>query len=140
MKPFLKIAFFACLIFSLSYIASYGLSIGKGIGGLADTPPAPRLLSPIGETVDLSGSGHLEFSWTKDYIAVADHYDFRLYKGYKTYTQNLIHKQQLPAAETSLVISASEFQNGQVYTWGLRQISLGGERSDWAYSSFKAIK
>lgn len=140
MKPLLKIAFFACLILSLSYIASYGFSIGRGIGGLVDGPPAPRLLTPIGETANLSGSGDLKFSWSGDYIAVADHYDFRLYKGYKTYAQNLIHKQQLPAAVTSLVVSASEFQNGQVYTWGLRQVSLGGIRSDWAYSSFKAIK
>jgi len=104
-----------------------------------NTPPEPRLLSPIYDTAVITGNSPLEFRWFNDYMGI-DHFIFRIYKGYNMYGTNLLHKQNIPSGESSIKIKADSFVDGQVYTWSLIQVALGGEKSDKSFNSFKVIK
>ena len=108
--------------------------------GLFSYLAPPRLIYPILDTVDLGGKDFLEFQWGNNDIVGIDHYDFRLYKAYNTYAANLILKQQLSADSGSIKVEAKTFEAGQVYTWVLKQITLGGNKSDPSSNSFKVIK
>lgn len=113
---------------------------GLGIGRVLDYPAEPRLLYPISDRVILTGKDFLEFKWRISAYINIDYYDFRLYKGYDTYAANLIFKQRLPFSEFSLKIKAELFENNQVYTWTLRQVTHAGEKSNPAFNSFRVIK
>ncbi|MFA5145321.1 MAG: hypothetical protein WC723_04895 [Candidatus Omnitrophota bacterium] len=102
--------------------------------------PGPRLLFPVTDDIVLSGKDHLEFKWTRDHLAQTDHFYFRLYKGYNTTAGNLAFKQDYSIDEYPISIPAALFENGQVYTWVLIQVFIGGEKSDRSFSSFKIIK
>lgn len=103
-------------------------------------PPAPRLVYPISDEVVLSGKDFLEFKWLiRDFIDI-DHYEFRLYKGYDMYASNLALKEQLPSDASSTKVKSEFFEENQVYTWSLRQVLNGGEKSDRSFQSFKVIK
>ncbi len=104
-----------------------------------NTPPEPRLLYPIYDTAVISGGNPLEFRWFNDYMGI-DHFILRIYKGYNMYGSGLIYKQNIPAGESSLKIKPDLFEDGQVYTWSLIQVALGGEKSDKSFNSFKVIK
>ena len=105
-----------------------------------DQPPAPRLLSPRTEEVVLTGKEAMEFRWQNEDFFRTRAFEFRLYKGYAMIEGNLIFKQRLEAAKSSLFIKAVLFEDGQVYTWSLRRISFGGEKSDPSFESFRIIK
>jgi len=102
-------------------------------------PPEPRLLYPIYDTVTLTGNAPLEFRWFNDYLGI-DHFIFKIYKGYNMYASGLIYKQNIPSGDSSLKLKADLFENGQVYTWSLIQVALGGEKSDKSFNSFRVIK
>jgi len=65
---------------------------------------------------------------------------FKIYKGYKMYLANLIYKEDLPPDASSVKIKSDLFEDGQVYTWSLIQISYSGYKSDRSFNSFKVIK
>lgn len=109
---------------------------------LDDLAPEPWLLSPISETVDLTGKDTLTFKWRPDPgpLLLRKYYDFRLYKGYQTFESTQILKKQVDPNTYSIVLDAGLFEDGQVYTWTLRQVYCDIRKSDAAYNSFKVIK
>lgn len=125
--------------FSVFYSISYA---GMGIFGRGslDFMPGPRLLSPLTDDIDLSGKENLEFKWMTGDLIRTDYFDFRLYKGYNTTARNLIFKQRFSVHEYPIKIPASQFKPGQVYTWVLVQVFIGGQKSDKSFSSFKITK
>jgi len=137
MKQGIKIAI--AIIFILS-LGSPVFARSRGLVEFFNAPPEPRLMYPTGETVILTGKDFLEFKWWISGFIDIDYYDFRLYKGYNMYASNLIFKQRLPANTFSIKIESSLFEDGQVYTWALRQIVYSGEKSDPSFDSFKIIK
>jgi len=104
-----------------------------------NSPPEPRLIYPISDKVILTGKDFLEFRWWNDFIGI-EHYEFKLYKGYNMYASDLIYKQSLPSRASSIKIKSELFEDGQVYTWSLIQVSFGGQKSDKSFNSFKVIK
>jgi hypothetical protein len=106
-----------------------------------DAVPEPRLLSPIGETVDLTGKDTLEFKWSpfEGVLFKRRFYDFRLYKGRLTYAKDEIYKKRVSPNEYAVVLKADMFDDGQVYTWTLRQV-YDEDKSEAAYNAFKVIK
>jgi len=101
---------------------------------------APTLLSPITEEVVLSGKSSLEFRWQGSNYLFPQKFIFKLYKGYNTYGDNLILKEDLSRDATSFEVSADKFEDSQIYTWSLILVVGSGQKSDAAFSSFKAIK
>lgn len=101
--------------------------------------PQPRLRYPIYDTVTLTGNAPLEFKWWNSYVGVRG-FIFKIYKGYNMYSADLIHKEELPAEAYSVKIKPELFEDGQVYTWSLIQISSAGYKSDRSFNSFKVIK
>ena len=104
--------------------------------------PQPRLLEPAREMVDLSGKESLLFRWSSHEQArgFRMYYDFRLYKGYNMLESTLIFKQKVDPTQNAVALSAAMFEDGQVYTWSLRQVYDGYRKSDRSYQSFKVIK
>ena len=52
----------------------------------------------------------------------------------------MIYKENLPAGADSIKIKTDLFDDKQVYTWTLVQISFSGSKSDKSFNSFKVIK
>lgn len=102
--------------------------------------PEPQLLYPVTDNIDLSKNEDLEFKWINMRPISLDYCYLRLYKGYQTYESNLILKEQIPAPESTFTIKKDQLEVDQVYTWTLQEVSLGGQKSDKAYSPFKIIK
>lgn len=119
------------------------VEFGIGTGGVfgMDDVPEPTLLSPVGETVDLTGKETLEFRWSpfEGRINKRQGYDFRLYKGRRTYAQDEVYKEQVGPDVYHVVLKADMFEDGQVYTWTLRQVYFDN-KSDAAYNSFMVVK
>lgn len=116
--------------------------LARGEIGLFDTMAEPYLVSPITEEVDLRGKDFLEFKWMS-YASEVIHrrnYEFKLYEGRDMYADGLMEKQLLPSNTYVIKIDTKKFENGKVYTWALRQISMDGVKGDQSYSSFKVIK
>ena len=105
----------------------------------SNMPSPPRLRFPVTEVVVLSGKDYLEFQWWTDFGLIKN-YEFRLFRGYNMYAQDLIHKEKLPARSTSIEIKADMFEDNQVYTWSLIKIGTDGLKSDKSFHSFKVIK
>ncbi len=109
---------------------------------IRDFVPQPVLLQPRGEKVVLTGKDTLEFTWSPH---EGNHmnrrcYDFRLYKGYDMYEKNLIFKEEVAPNISSKKIDSKKFENGQTYTWSLRQMYDDSSKSQKSYHSFKVIK
>ncbi|MCX5715726.1 MAG: hypothetical protein NTV07_02480 [Candidatus Omnitrophica bacterium] len=69
-----------------------------------------------------------------------DYYDFRLYKGYNFLESALINKQQVPSDIYIVRLRADMFDDGQVYTWSLKQVYDNGNKSQRSFQSFKVKK
>jgi hypothetical protein len=100
----------------------------------------PTLLYPVTKDITLAGKDSLEFKWMRTNLAKTRHYEFKIYKGYNMFAADLIFKQEIPVGTYPVEIPVSLFEEGQVYTWSLRQVFLGGGKSDRSFSSFKIIK
>ncbi len=109
--------------------------------GGRESVPEPRLLSPISEVVDLTGKDTLEFKWSpfEGRLFKRKYYDFRIYKGREMYFKDEIFKQKVPRGTYSVVLKADIFEDGQVYTWAVRQV-YDDDKSDQAYSAFRVVK
>ncbi|MBI4706623.1 MAG: hypothetical protein HY761_01680 [Candidatus Omnitrophica bacterium] len=104
-----------------------------------EAPPAPEIIIPRSDEVDLTGKDSLECKWISLKPAEVDHFELKLYKGYNMYESGLMFSENAPSDKNFLLIKAETFEQGQVYTICLRQISYGGEKSDKAFVSFKII-
>lgn len=103
--------------------------------------PEPRLIEPTTDKVDLSGRKELLFKWSphEGSSYKRKYYDFRLYKGYNMYESNLIFKKEVAPNQHQLGVSSDIFEDGQVYTWSLRQKYRSG-KSRRSTNSFTVIK
>lgn len=125
-----KIVLFICVLLILTttragFCGRSGASVlNEGI------PSAPTLLYPIRENVSIPSDGMLKFAWEMSYFTYTDYYIFKLYKGYATSDSDLIMSKQIPSGQYSLELPASQFQDGQVYTWILVQVLTTGTKSD----------
>ncbi|MDD5431588.1 MAG: hypothetical protein PHO70_01160 [Candidatus Omnitrophica bacterium] len=112
---------------------------GRG-DGIFYNPPQPRLVAPYPEKVDLSGKDYLEFKWIIIDSYTIRNCEFRLYKGYEMYEKNLILKQNIDSDTSSFKVESKVFEEGEVYTWSLKAVSYGGQKSDKSFDSFTVIK
>jgi len=135
-----KIAVMAVALVMFFSVASFAGTISFIYG---DSPhnslPGPRLRYPIKDTVVLTGQDNLEFKWWIEVVGLRK-FILKIYKGYNMYLADLIHKEDLPPDASSIKIKSDLFENGQVYTWSLTQISYSGYKSDKSFNSFKVIK
>ncbi len=137
MKRIAVIAISLVMFFSASSFAGT-LSFTYG-NGPYNSLPEPRLRYPINDTAVLTGQDNLEFKWWIEVVGLRK-FIFKIYKGYKMYLANLIYKEDLPPDTSSIKIKSDLFEDGQVYTWSLIQISYSGYKSDRSFNSFKVIK
>lgn len=109
--------------------------------GLSFDVPDPRLLAPISAKVDLTGRDSLEFKWSpfEGQQWLRKYYDFRIYKGRNMVEANIIYRKHVDPATYSVVLGSDLFQEGQVYTWSLRQV-YDSDKSAEVYNSFTVIK
>ncbi|MBN1405677.1 MAG: hypothetical protein JW946_04090 [Candidatus Omnitrophica bacterium] len=107
-----------------------------------NTVPAPRLISPVTEIVNLAGKDTLKFSWSPHETAAGFkmYNDFRIYKGYETKENTLIFKNRVKPNEWNINVGSALFENNQVYTWSLKFVFSEGRNSQKSYQSFKVIK
>lgn len=110
------------------------------IGNSGGSYPAVELWHPVTEDIDLTKKDSLQFKWRQIDLSRADHYVFKLYKGYDMVESNLILKKEVGQDEYPFELPADNFEVNQIYTWSLRQIYLSGAKSDLAFSPFKIIK
>ncbi len=129
-----------CIFFAILICSFYMLSVGDS-GVLLNKIPQPKIFYPKSENVDLSQKGNLEFKWSSLVGSSTDRrfYDFRLYKGYDFNSDSLIYKKEVSPFKSSWSVESNMFDDGQVYTWTLRQVYLSG-KSDRSIISFKIHK
>lgn len=142
MRPYIQLV--VCLLIIIS-VPSHALARrlpAMGRKGSAEHVPAPELKAPTGEEVVLTSKKALEFVWSHHLGRTYDirHYDFRLYKGYKMVQSALVFEKKVAPNLYKIELNSDLFEDGQVYTWSLRQLYLGGERSRRSYHSFKIIR
>lgn len=133
------------LLIAAGVMALPGVSDGRGMIGVrgpADYAPQVRLISPVGATIDTTGSGGVLFkwSWIEGDRLERRYYDFRIYKGYDMLESTLIFKAQIPPDTDSVFIKADVFKESGVYTWSVRQRYYGLAKSRRSYASFSIIK
>ncbi len=107
--------------------------------GFMRTPPEPRLFYPITENAVLTGD-YLEFKWEKATPAWLDHYEFRLYKGDQMYGDSIIVKENPDWSVDSIKVKADMFQDGEVYTWSLKEVSNDDTKGDRSFQTFRVTK
>jgi hypothetical protein len=121
-------------------VGIFVLTAMMGASDWPDLAPEPQLLEPRGEIVDLTGKDSLEFKWTfVGRMWQRQYYDFRLYKGRQRMEGTQIIVKQVPKNQYSISIDAGVFEDGQVYSWGVKQVYMD-RKSEEAYSSFEVKK
>ncbi len=130
------------LLLAAPAFADERIGLSANVGGSLSHVPEPRLISPTSEQVDLTGKSSLLFEWSpfEGDITRRDYYDFRIYKGYNRVEANLIFKDKVFKSAYKIDLNANRFEDGQIYTWSVRQVYMNGSKSRKATSSFKAIK
>jgi len=105
--------------------------------------PDPELLYPVTDKVDLKGQTQLVFKWSPFVgdLYKRNYFEFCLYKGYETYEKNLIIKEKVAPNVYVYAVSSDQFEDGQVYTWTLRQVyTTMAYKSNAEYNSFTVVK
>jgi len=97
----------------------------------------PRLAYPTGPEVTITGD-YLEFKWWHGGIGVRS-YEFNLYKGGGP-SGDVIVQKTLPFDVSSVQVEAKLFEDGQTYTWTLRQVADDGQKSDQSFNTFRVNK
>jgi len=102
----------------------------------------PRLIYPNDKDIDLSGKKSLRFQWglaTTPLVAL-DYIEFCLYKGEKIKEKNLVFEKRMMNNEYSIEIDSDLFENGEFYTWGIRQFFLRGKKNNESFALFRVYK
>ncbi|MCA9407812.1 MAG: hypothetical protein KC733_03920 [Candidatus Omnitrophica bacterium] len=97
----------------------------------------PFLYGPCTDNISITDKNFLEFHWKPVNDTVFMGYELKIYEGLKTRKEHLIFSQMIPGAVRATPIEIRLFQPGHTYSWELRQIYFGGEKSRRAYCSFK---
>lgn len=107
-----------------------------------DRIPQPKLLYPNRDTADITGKTTLDFKWSSHERArgFRKYYDFRLYEGSQMVESGLILKQEVDPETYSFSVPVDKFENGETYTWSLRQVYSPSNKSDRSNQTFQVIK
>lgn len=135
------LTFFIISTIILGASHAYGRAYMYGFGPV-DYAPKVRQISPVGMTVDLRGADGVLFkwSWIEGDRMQRQYYDFRVYKGYDTVESTLIYKEEVARDTDSVFLKSGMFDDGQTYTWTIRQRYYGMAKSVRSYASFRVIK
>lgn len=135
----MKILFFKSVFWVVLGIFCF-LSVCALASDWGDLAPEPELLEPQGEVVDISGKDGLTFKWSPfiGRLWERQYYDFRLYQGRDRVEANQILVKKVDKNQYSVTVDASQFKDGGVYSWGVKQIYLD-KKSEQAYASFQII-
>ena len=120
-KPLLALSLICLVLTSILPVQGVAQVRTIGVGAYI---PEPRLLSPRGEKVKLKGKTTLGFIWSPHAsrsLGGRRYFDFRIYKGYQMLESTLIFKETVPGSRYKLEVNSDIFENGQIYTWSLRQ-------------------
>ncbi len=132
------------MILALAFWLPFALFAGEGdaFEERGDYTPVPRLIAPTTEKVVITDVKELEFTWSphEGRRGNREYYDFRLYQGYRLVEKALIIKRKVDPDVYRTGVSASSFNDGQVYTWSLRQVYDGLHKSARSTASFMVIK
>jgi len=120
----------------ISFIHSVSRASFVGGESLYENRPGPMLLYPVTDDIDLGGKDTVDFKWERTDFVVTLYYDFRLYKGRQTTQDNLILEKKVYENDYPVSMLSSTFEEGQVYTWMVRQVFNNGMKSDKSYSHF----
>ena len=134
---FCVIAGFVCVLGLTSVITA-----GQGITDSfyrTDALLAPEPVYPVSCKVVLSGLSGIEFRWRND-ARQFYRFEFRLYKGYKTYAAALLYKNRNIGNVSSLTVKRGIFPGPGVYTWSLVRVLIDGRKSEKAFASFEVVE
>ena len=136
-----KILFLALILFIATPVFARHARV-EGAFNKSGFVPAPRLVAPVIDTVNLTGKNTLVFKWSSHEGDPLQrlYYDFRLYNGYNMVGSSLVYKKRVSAREFSIILKSDLFQNGQIYTWSVRQVYDSIRKSRRSTDSFKVIK
>jgi hypothetical protein len=104
--------------------------------------PAPRLVYPNSDEVELKKNASLRFEWSPfegDRFG-RRYYDLRLYRGYQPVESALVLAEQVDAGVYTFEVQSEAFEDQEVYTWTLRQVYDGLRKSDRQQQSFKIVR
>lgn len=106
--------------------------------------PGPTLVSPVTDTVDISGQDKVKFTWKSGktpYDVYA--YLFRIYKDEDMTQQGEVYSEQVSGLSEEKEVPADIFKDGQTYTWFVKQVNNAAGQlmfSDPAFRTFKIKK
>ena len=110
--------------------------------GVEDYVPNPRLIYPVSDEVILEGEKPLIFKWSPHESRSLGRrsYVFRIYSGTEMLKPNLIYKETVPGGKHEIEVASDFFEDGETYTWSLRQIYKGIGKSRRSFNTFRVIK
>ena len=133
------------LVFIIAFLVTPAVTPHTVYGGIlrngSGYVPRPRLLSPVAETVVMTGKDALEFRWNphESMPPGRKYYDFRLYRGYRMVESTLIFKERIPGDHYSITLASDRFTRGQTYTWSLRMVYPSIGKSSRSTQTFKCV-
>lgn len=127
------------LLFMYPYV---GAQVEIGAKSLKAIFPAPRLITPLKDTVDLSEKNILRFRWTPHGGGAFGEvfYDLQIYRGYKMTEASLMYEAELSGKKSEIDLNSGFFKNGGTYTWSMRYRNKDGAKSPKDYHTFEVIK
>jgi hypothetical protein len=136
-----KTVIFITMMFCFHEISAYSAVSSRGIG-LGSYVPAPRLLSPGSENVNLGAKPYMTFRWSphEKRLFGGNYYDFRIYSGTDMLESTLIYKEEVSGSLRRLEVSSDLFEEGRIYTWSLRQRYKSYGKSPRSIRSFRVTK
>ncbi len=121
---------------------SAALAGGMGSGGDNEYVPHVRLLSPITETIDMTGQDSITFKWALPRTGKRGRkqIQIRIFKSRELYADNIIFNEDLPRSAQEFTMSTDIFEDGKTYVWSVRQKDRRGNWSGHSPQSFLVIK
>ena len=124
-------------------MAVFSKDDGEGrLDSILSSVSSPKLKYPGDKEVYLAGKKSLKFQWAlaKTTLVALDYIEFYLYKGEVLTEENLVFVKRLTNKTYSIEVDSSLFEDGQFYTWGIRQFFLRGEESNESFVLFMVSK
>ncbi|MFA5315445.1 MAG: hypothetical protein WC409_05865 [Candidatus Omnitrophota bacterium] len=105
--------------------------------------PSPTLVSPVGETMDISGQKSVKFSWKPAHTPYDVYcYLFRIYKEQDMCQKDAVYAEEVSSLHTEIELPTDLFRDGGTYTWYVKQVNNAQKLlfSDAVSHTFRVIK
>ncbi|OPY57816.1 MAG: hypothetical protein A4E56_03472 [Pelotomaculum sp. PtaU1.Bin065] len=105
--------------------------------------PSPTLVSPVGETMEISGEKTVKFSWKPAHTPYDVYcYLFRIYKEQDMCQKDAVYAEEVSSLHTEIEVPADLFRDGETYTWYIKQVNNAQKLlfSDAVSHTFRVIK